>query len=258
MGRLKAWGGPAIREIAIVASLYVAYSAARTLADGDLAPALARATHLERIERALRLPGEQWLNQAAAVHGWLGIVADYWYASLHYVVTAVVLLWLYRRGRDVYLPARRVLATASTVALTFYLLMPTAPPRMLAGFTDVMALHSGSGWWGADASAPRGLGGLTNELAAFPSMHAGWALWVALAVWGASRSRALRSLSLAYALGTGIVVIATANHWLIDVVVGQAIVLLTWLALGRSGALTASQQLSTGARDRSLIHAEAA
>lgn len=223
--------GPALRELTIVALLYVAYTTARTLASGDLAKAVSRGIHLEHAERVLHLPGEHWLNRFATGHGWLGLIADYWYASLHYVVTVGVLLWLYRRGRDVYVPARRALTLATVVALGFYLTMPTAPPRMIPGFTDVMALHAGAGWWGADASAPKGLGGLTNELAAFPSMHAGWALWVALAVWSATRSRTLRGLGVFYALGTALVVIATANHWAIDVIIGQAIILISWLAV---------------------------
>jgi hypothetical protein len=233
---------PFVRELAIVGVLYAAYSAARTLAHGTLAMALTRALDIERLERALHLPGEHWLNHLATTHMWLGLVADYWYASLHYVVTAGVLLWLYRRGREVYVPARRALAVATLVALSFYLTLPTAPPRMLGGFTDVMALHSGSGWWGADASAPKGLGGLTNELAAFPSMHAGWALWVALAIWSATTSRTARALGLLYALGTGIVVVATANHWVADVVIGQAIVLIAWYAVGPGRAAIARRR----------------
>lgn len=261
MDGVKTRLGRALRELTIVAGLYVAYTTARTLASGDLAKAVSHAVHLEHAERVLHLPGEHWLNRFATVHGWLGLVADYWYASLHYVVTAGVLIWLYQRGRDVYIPARRTLALATLVALGFYLAMPTAPPRMIAGFTDVMALHSGSGWWGVDASAPKGLGGLTNELAAFPSMHAGWALWVALAVWSASRSRVLRGLGVFYALGTAVVVIATANHWAIDVIIGQAIVALLWIAV----ALPASSRHAlapvpeaTEFTGRSRSHAEAA
>lgn len=256
MGRLKPGVAAAARELAIVGLLYVAYCAARSLAHGSLVAAVAHATDLERLERTLHLPGEQWLNRLASVHGSLGLVADYWYASLHYVVTVAVLVWLYRRGRDVYVPARRALALATLVALALYLVMPTAPPRMLAGFTDVMALHSGAGWWAADASAPKGLGGLTDELAAFPSMHAGWALWVALAVWRGSRSTVLRTLGVLYALGTGVVVIATANHWVVDVIIGQAIVLLGWMAV--VVRRPAAPGLVAGTDAGSLAQAEAA
>lgn len=228
MDRLRRGLGPATRELAVVGALYVFYCVARTAASSDLGQAAARATDLQRLERALHLPGEQWFNQLAIEHGWLGLAADYWYASLHYVVTAGVLAWLFTRGRATYVPARRALILATVIALGFYLTVPTAPPRMMHGFTDVMALHSGIGWWGASGSAPQGLGGLTNQLAAFPSMHAGWALWVTLAVWSATSSRSLRFLGVIYAAGTSVVVILTANHWLVDVVLGHAIVLASW------------------------------
>ena len=64
-----------------------------------------------------------------------------------------------------------------------------APPRMLPGYVDVLATTSVHGWWGSDASAPKGLGGLTNELAAMPSLHVGWALWCAWVVFLCTRSR---------------------------------------------------------------------
>jgi hypothetical protein len=245
----------AVREIGIIAALYVGYAAARTLADGRLGPAIVRAADIARVERVLHVPGELGLNRLATMHGWLGLAADYWYASAHYVVTAVVLVWLFRRGPGFYLPARRALAVASVVALGFYLTMPTAPPRMLPGFTDVMALHSDIGWWGSDASAPKGLGGMTNELAAFPSMHAGWALWVALAVWSATRSRLVRGAGVAYALTTAVVVVATANHWVVDVVVGQLIVLAVWFGVTHHHRRTTSVPVGT---DDSLREPEAA
>jgi hypothetical protein len=240
----------------ILTLLYLAYTGTRMLAGGNLSQALSRAADLNRAERALHLPREQWLNELATVHGRLGLVADYWYASLHYVVTAGVLVWLYRCGARTYVPARRALAVATLMALAFYLTMPTAPPRMVTGFTDVMALHASAGWWGAEASAPQGFGGLTNQLAAFPSMHAGWALWVALAVWRASRSRTLRTLAVLYAVGTGIVVVATGNHWVLDVIAGQAVMLLAWF-----GVVGPVAQLTTPARlddEPSISHVEAA
>ncbi|HWI42428.1 MAG TPA: phosphatase PAP2 family protein [Nocardioides sp.] len=216
------------RELAILAALYVGYSAARTLASNHLKPALTRAADIAHAERLLHIPGEVGLNRLATMHEWVGVASSFWYATAHYLVTLVVLLWLFTRRHDVYVPARRALVVASLAALSLYLLLPTAPPRMLPGFTDVLALHSDVGWWGGDASAPKGLGSMTNELAAFPSMHAGWALWVALALWAASTSWVVRGLGVAHALITALVVIATANHWTVDVVVGQLLVLAVW------------------------------
>ena len=174
------------------------------------------------------------LDVEGLLNGWfvaraaLGLVASYWYATLHYLVTAAVLVWLYRRGAADYLPARPALAMATILGLVLYLMVPMAPPRLLDGYVDVLQLHASAGWWGGDASAPRGLGGLTNQLAAFPSLHAGWALWVALVVRRHVPVRWVRGLAWAYAAGTTIVIVGTANHWLLDAVVGWIVVLAAW------------------------------
>src|SRR4051794_41323721 len=101
---------------------------------------------------------------------------------------------------------------------------------MLSGYTDIMSLHAADGWWSTDASAPKGMGGLTNELAAFPSLHAGWALWVALVVRRSTRKWWARGLAWAHAAITAIVVIGTGNHWILDVAAGWALVIVAmWL-----------------------------
>src|SRR4029453_7243676 len=104
-----------------------------------------------------------------------------------------------------------------------------APPRMLPGYVDTLASTAGSGWWGSDASAPKGLGGLTNELAAMPSLHVGWALWCAWVVFLCTRSHWLGAAAAAYAVGTVLVVVVTANHYLVDAVAGAALVLVAVL-----------------------------
>jgi membrane-associated phospholipid phosphatase len=101
---------------------------------------------------------------------------------------------------------------------------------MLSGFTDIMSLHAADGWWSTDASAPKGMGQLTNELAAFPSLHAGWALWVALVVRRSTRNYWARGLAWLHAVITAVVVIGTGNHWILDVAVGWAVVIVAmWL-----------------------------
>lgn len=217
-----------IRELVLLAALYVGYSASRLVADDVFGPAADRARHLLAVEHWLLLDVERPVNAWFAAHDAAGLVASYWYATLHYVVTAAVLVWLYRRGRADYVPARQALAIATILGLVLYLLVPMAPPRLLDGYDDVLQLHSASGWWGGDASAPRGLGGLTNQLAAFPSLHAGWALWVALVVRRHTRHRAVRTLGWCYAACTAVVIVGTGNHWVLDAVVGWIVVLAAW------------------------------
>lgn len=223
-------GRRGVREILLIGGLYVFYTVTRTFADGDLGPAQDRAGDLRTLERVLHLDWEHQINNWFAANSWAAIPACYWYAAAHYVVTLFVLVWLYRKGPAHYTPARWALVVSCVIGLACYLLLPTAPPRLMSGYTDILSLHSNAGWWGADASAPKGMGGVTNELAAFPSLHAGWALWVALVVRRATRNRWARGLAWCHALITAIVVIGTGNHWILDVAAGWAVVILAmWL-----------------------------
>ena len=221
------------REVLLLGVLYVAYSASRLVASDAIAPALQRALDLVHVERLLGLHWELTLNQVFVEVQVLGLLGSYWYATAHYVVTAGVLVWLFRRGPEAYLPARRALVVATLIGLTFYLTLPTAPPRFLGGYVDVLQLHSADGWWGADASAPRGLGQLTNQLAAFPSLHAGWALWVAIVVQRHARHRVSRWLGWLHALVTAVVIIGTGNHWVIDALLGWLVVLAGFVIADR-------------------------
>lgn len=235
-----------LREIALVALLYAAYTGSRLLADADRWPALLRAHRILDLESVLGLNWEHHVVRFVVAHPMVGLLSSYWYSTAHYVVTPLVLVWLWRRGREVYVPARRALLIATVLGLLLYLMLPTAPPRMMDGFPDVLAMHADAGWWGAGASAPRGTEGLTNELAAFPSLHAGWSLWVALAVQSNSRRTSLRVAGWLHAGLTAFVVIGTANHWVLDVLMGWVVVAAAWTAAGVERRRT---QTSRSARD---------
>jgi PAP2 superfamily len=223
--RPRAW-----REFLLVAVLYMAYDGTRLVAEGGDTKADRHGRALLRAERFLHLDWERWLNKTFAAHASLAIAGDYLYAVLHYAVTPVVLIWLFRRHPATYLRARTVLAFATIIALLGYWLLPTAPPRMIgAGFVDTMSRHANVGWWGADASAPKGMGDMTNEVAAFPSMHVGWALWCGYYVYRCAGRRWIRALGAAYPIVMAIVVMGTGNHYLLDALAGCADVIAVGL-----------------------------
>jgi hypothetical protein len=238
----------AVLELILILALYVAYTSSRMFASDALRPAQRRAAELLDIESTLHLSWEGAINQLFTVSRALSLFGSFWYATAHYVVTAIVLLWLYRKGRAVYIPARSALVIGTITALGAYLLLPTAPPRLFGGYADVLALTSGDGWWGGDASAPKGLGGLTIQLAAFPSLHAGWALWVALVVaryapatrWG----RWMRIGGWSHALITGLVVVGTGNHWVVDVLMGWLVIWLGFRLTSSTRVAEATQRLA--------------
>jgi hypothetical protein len=138
------------------------------------------------------------------------------------VVTPAVLVWTYRAHRDRYARTRSVLAFVTVAALIGFWLYPTAPPRMVpgAGFHDTLAAYSHWGWWSASDSAPKSLAGLANQYAAFPSLHMAWATWCGITVWRQAKRPAVRVAGLAYPILTAAVVLATANHYVIDVAAG--------------------------------------
>ena len=213
-----------LRELALIAVLYAGYSVARLIGDADFHSAVVHARDLLALERLLHIDIEAPANAALAAWTPLAVLASYWYSLLHYVVTPAVLVWAYRRHHGDYRRVRDALVLASAIGLVGFTLLPMAPPRMLPGFVDTLASTSGVGWWGGDASAPRGLGALTNQLAAMPSLHVGWAVWVAWVVVTHSTRRWVRVLAVAYPIGTTLVVVATANHYLLDAVAGAAVI----------------------------------
>jgi len=219
------------RELLLLAVLYVGYSAARLLASDDTALAIQHAKDVLGVERWWHIGVELSWNSFLAEHEFLSVLAGYWYASMHYIVTPLVLVLLWRHSHAHYIKMRRVLVGATTIALGAYIFYPTAPPRIMDGYVDILATTSHWGWWGASASAPRGLGDLTNELAAMPSMHVGWALWCTIAIISITRILWLRISAVLYVIVTTLVVVATANHWLLDAIVGAGITAAVWFAL---------------------------
>ena len=215
-----------LRELALLIVLYAGYSLARLLdLGGDtLSRATAHAYDLLTVERALHLNIEAPANAALQAWPLLAVAASYWYSVLHYIVTPAVLVWAYRNRAGDYRRVRDALVLSSAIGLVGFALLPMAPPRMLPGFVDTLASTSGAGWWGGDASAPRGLGALTNQLAAMPSLHVGWAVWVAWVLVTLSTRRWVKVLAVAYPLGTTLVVVATANHYLLDAIAGALVV----------------------------------
>ncbi|WP_449385628.1 phosphatase PAP2 family protein [Cellulomonas soli] len=212
-------------EIVLLAALYAVYSTTRSFADHTFTAAAQSARSILQLEGPLHLDVELSLNRwIMGSEGW-SVAASFWYASAHFVVTGAVLFLLFRHRPHVYTALRNTLVLATVVALVFFYLLPTAPPRLLGGpYQDVLAATADHGWWGAHASAPRGMASMTNELAAFPSMHAGWSLWVAVAAFAATRSRVARAAGIAYALTTAVCVLVTGNHWTLDVLAGWVVV----------------------------------
>jgi hypothetical protein len=210
------------REVVLVGILYGAYELSRGLGDINVHSAVANGQAILNWERLWHLAPERGLNEAIEHVTWIAVAASYFYSVMHYVVTPTVLVWMYRKHREQYGPARTALAFSTILGLLGYLFIPTAPPRMLrhSGLQDTLAHTAGYGWWGGEGSVPRGLGALTNQFAAMPSLHVGWAIWCGVLIAMYARRRWVKVLGVMYPLTTTIVVMATGNHYLLDALAG--------------------------------------
>ena len=90
---------PAVTEVAIVVVGYVGYALVRLAVRAGRRAAFAHAAGLWRLERWLHLDAEPSLNHLTAAHPAFALTAGYYYGLLHFIVTPLVLAWLWLRGR---------------------------------------------------------------------------------------------------------------------------------------------------------------
>ncbi len=226
-----------LREVGLLAGLYAAYTATRIAATGSWGVARSHADGIVAVERWLGLDVELGLNRAISGTPWLEAITSYWYQSMHFLVTPAVLVLLYVRRPALYRPARTALMGATFLALVGYWFYPTAPPRLMLGgeYVDTVSEASRWGWWPSAAEqAVNGSQSVTNQVAAMPSMHVGWALWVSLVFASLARRLATRVAAFGYVTTTVVVVLVTGNHWVLDAVVGALVVVLACAVSGRA------------------------
>jgi hypothetical protein len=213
---------PVWRELLLVLLFYTGYTLTRiVLVQDGTGPAFAHADEILRVERYLGLDVELHLNQTLLSVPWLARTANIFYATMHFIVTLGIVVWLYRYRPQHYRWLRASIMIATAVALIGFWLYPLAPPRFLhsEGFVDpVTALHS-LGLYASDAS-----GSLTNQYAAMPSMHAGWSLWCGLILVRLATQKWAKILGVLYPATTVYVILSTANHYVLDAVAGMALI----------------------------------
>ena len=222
--------GPFVFEAAILAILYALWQLAGSWSVTGMGDALERARWIEHFEHDLFLPSEQSVQGLILGHRLLVEAANLYYATMHFTMMFVFLIWLFIRHRDQYRPVRATMAWATLVCLLIQLI-PVAPPRMLPGFVDTAAEYGQSVYQNGFAA---------DQLSAMPSVHVAWAVIVGYYAAKISTSK-WRWIAVAHAAMTVFVVVATANHWWLDGIVGTlAVVVCAWARYGASLARRAA------------------
>ena len=228
------YGARMLLEILLCGALLVVYRAIRTFAKNDMRTAFANSKNVIAFESWLGLPFEDNLQGFLLDHPTLIRMLNHYYILFHFPTAIALLLWLYLRHPDRYLPFRNLMAVVTFAALVIHLVFPLAPPRMMTGFVDTMRE------FGPNIYPKNILDGAANQIAAMPSLHFGWALIAAIAVITVLDTK-WRWLVLLHPTLMVLSIIATGNHWWIDAAAAAAIIL---------GVVMISRMITLWAGDR--------
>ena len=214
-----------VLNVGVLVVLWFAYAGVRGVTANEWTTALDNANDVLRVQDALRLPAESWVQGHALSAPWLLKAANRFYLYVHFPGTALFLAWTWARRRALFARVRNALVLVTGCALVLHVVFPLAPPRMMPGFVDTGAVFGPSPYDLEAASA-------ANQIAAMPSLHVGWALLIALAA-GARLGSKWRWILAAHPVVTTAVVVVTANHYWADGIVAAVLVLAGWRLAGR-------------------------
>jgi hypothetical protein len=214
--------------VLVIVWLCWVYDAVANLAPLRRHAAYSHARDILHLEQLAHADPEAVLNHWLAAHHTLAVWISNYYDNAHFVVTLGVVAWLWVRQPVLYRPLRTGLVLINVIGLVVFWLYPTAPPRLLDPhhYIDVVAATHAFGSWHSGTLATA-----ANQLAAMPSLHISWAVWSSLAVWrilGGYRHR-WTLVVWGYPIVTGLGVMATGNHFVLDVVAGVATTVVAML-----------------------------
>jgi hypothetical protein len=223
VGVMRWWksrfGADLLSEILQLAALLMLYKLVRYWSRDQFAAAVENAQQVIRFERQLPGPNEVDLTQISMRWPLFVRFLNQYYLLAHFTMMTVFLVWMYARRPEAYRVCRRVLIWMTAIGMVLHVVYPLAPPRMFPefGFIDTGRLYGPRAYGGGGV-----FDGVSNQIAAMPSLHFGWAVLVA---WGAvkyAKSR-WRWIIVAHPVLTLLAIIVTANHYWIDALVALGI-----------------------------------
>ncbi len=205
----------ALVQLSVLVAAVIGYEAARLALHPDWPLAVDNARRIAAWERDTGLAWEAPVQDAILRMPALVLALNAFYLGGNFLLTGLFFVWLYRRSRSGFLLFRNAFLAATTLALLVAWRFPAAPPRVAGlGVVDTLRRFSD-----IDIGSP-GTRGLTDPVAAVPSLHAGWAIGVAAGIVLYARPAAVRVLAPLYPLAVILTIIATGNHFVLDALAG--------------------------------------
>lgn len=206
------------REAAYALGAYGSYLAVRQLVWSETGRrrAAANAHRLAELEQRLHLDLEPALQRRALRWPRLVDLANAGYAAGNVALSVGWLIRLFARGDPGFRAERRAAMVAFCGALPVFAAFPAAPPRTLDGFVDTLAERG----WSLDHPL---LVRFYNPIAAMPSHHVAFAVVTGFGLARRARGRARRVAWRAYPGAVALVVMATGNHFVLDVAAGAVL-----------------------------------
>jgi membrane-associated phospholipid phosphatase len=211
-------------QLVIWFGFLAAYQVARGFADRDPTRAFENGWRVINLEQRLTGLRELTFQGWAQSSHFLAELVSWTYWNSEFTVIGLALLWVYLRRNSAFTRFRNTILLANVLGLIGYVLLPTAPPRFFTsvGFSDTLGqlggLNHGSGL--VELAA--------NPYAAMPSLHAADALIVGVVLASVARRWPVKVLWLLWPVWVWFAVMATGNHFWLDVLAG---ILLGTIAL---------------------------
>jgi PAP2 superfamily len=236
-----------VNESIIIVLLYVAYSYVRNSQGSNkqaTAQAFTNARRVIRLEQWMQIYHEQaiqrWFIPPRGPR-WFVQALNGYYGIAHFLVTIAAMVWCFKRLPWRYRSIRNGLALMTLMALIGFKFFPLMPPRLLPEyftkitsrtlpgsyrFVDTLEIFGGP-WHFKNGPVAQ----VSNQFAAMPSLHFGWAAWCAVAFWPWARTWPRKIVLFMYPSLTLFAIVVTANHYFLDAL-GGVVVFTIGMRLG--------------------------